>query len=92
MLGGIELFVSAVRLAGFEAIRPVFGLAVGIVALATLSEMKSEVVQLILIVLGLISGNAGGFLIALAGIIGLVARYAYGTAAQQATPAATTAT
>jgi hypothetical protein len=75
VLGGLGLLSAALRTPGVGAVRPVFGIAVGIVALATLEQTKSEVVMLVLIVLGLISGNAGGFLIALAGILALVAKY-----------------
>ena len=60
---------------GLDLVRPLFGVAVGVVALATMSQMRSEAVDLVLIVLGLISGNVGGFLVALGGIIGLVAKY-----------------
>ncbi len=92
VLGGLELLVAAFQLSGLKTIRPVFGLAVGIVALATLNETKNEAIQLVLIVLGLISGNAGGFLIALAGIISLVAKYALADGAQPAAPAPATST
>ncbi len=92
VLGGLELLGAALRFSGLEATRPVFGLAVGIIALATLNETKNEAIQLVLIVLGLISGNAGGFLIALAGIISLVAKYALADGAQPAVPAPATST
>jgi hypothetical protein len=76
VLGGLSLLGVAAR-GGVDlgVIRPLIGITVGIVALATMSQLRSEAIDLVLIVLGLISGNAGGFLIAIAGILGLIARY-----------------
>lgn len=75
-LGGLSLLGIAARGGtGLGAVRPLVGIAVGVVALATMSRLRSEAIDLVLIVLGLISGSAGGYLIAIAGIIGLVARY-----------------
>lgn len=91
-LGGLELLGAAIRLSGLGAIRPIFGVVVGVLALATMNQVKSEAIQLVLIVLGLISGNAGGYLITLAGIIGLVAKYSFGAGAQPSPSAPTTAT
>lgn len=80
VLGGVDLLTLAVGrgAVGLDAIRPVFAIVVGLIALVTLSEGKSEGIQLVLIVLGLIGGNAGGILIALAGIVNLVGHYAFG--------------
>jgi hypothetical protein len=76
VLGGLSLLSIATRGAlSLNVVRPAIGVLVGVVALLTMSKPRSEAVDLVLIVLGLISGNAGGFLIAIAGIIGLIARY-----------------
>ncbi len=92
VLGGLGLLGATIRLSSLAAVRPLFGIVVGVIALATLNQVRSEAIEIVLIVLGLISGNAGGYLIALAGILGLVARYAFAEAIQPATPAPTTAT
>jgi hypothetical protein len=79
VLGGLGLLGAALRgSVAIDAIRDVIGVLVGVLALATMSQNRSEAVEIVLIVLGLISSNAGGFLVALAGIIGLVARYTGG--------------
>jgi hypothetical protein len=93
VLGGLDLLALAARgTYGLGMVRSLVGVAVGVVALATMSQTRSEAIDLVLIVLGLISGNAGGLLIALAGIIGLVARYVSLGPAQPAIPAPTTST
>ncbi len=87
VLGGIDVIAAAFRGVGLEAVRPVVAVLAGVIALAAMNEQKSEGMQLVLIVLGLIGGNLGGLLIALSGIIALVGRYSTGGVAQ--TPAAT---
>ena len=80
VLGGLGLLGAGLRGAvGLAAVRDVIGVLVGILALATMNQKTSEAIELVLIVLGLISGNAGGFLVALAGIVWLVARYSGGS-------------
>jgi hypothetical protein len=60
VLGGLRLLGAALRTSGIDAVKPVFGIAVGVVALATFNQVKNEAIEIVLIVLGLISGNVGG--------------------------------
>ncbi len=86
VLGGIDLVVVGLRGVGLGAVRPVIAVAAGVIGLLTLNEQKNEGIQLVLIVLGLVGGNAGGVLIAVAGVTALVGRYALGlTTSSQST-------
>ncbi len=84
VLGGLDLLVALARGLRLEAVRPVVAIVAGGIALLRLNDQKNEGLQLVLIVLGLVGGNAGGILIAISGIVALVGRYAFGGRAQEA--------
>ncbi len=91
VLGALGLLGVGVRgSVGLDLLRPLVGIVVGIVALAMMNQVRSEAVEVVLIILGLISGNAGGLLIVLAGVVGLVARNMAEAPAQPMAPAQTT--
>ncbi len=91
VLGVLGLLGVGVRgPVGLDLLRPLVGIVVGIVALAMMNQVRSEAVEVVLIILGLISGNVGGLLIVLAGIVGLVARNMAEGSAQPMAPAQTT--
>lgn len=88
--GVISLLLGAIDLAGaamlglrtLDFVRPALSIAVGIVALALLNEIKSEGVAIVFVILGFIAGGAGGFLVGISGLACLVAEYLMKQSAQ----------
>jgi hypothetical protein len=78
VIGAIDLLGVGLRGGiGLAELRPIVAIAVGIIALATMSQTRGAVIELVLIVLGIFSGSAGGFLIAVGGLLGLVSIHAW---------------
>jgi hypothetical protein len=81
--GVISLLVGVLDLAGaamlglraLDFVRPALSIAVGIVALALLNELRNEGVAVVFVILGFIAGGAGGFLVGIAGLACLAAEY-----------------
>lgn len=92
LVGGlISLVVGAIGLANANLLRAVatanagtsmdlFGptllIVVGVVALATASRVEDEPLDIVLAVLGILAGGAGGALVAIAGISAIVSKHA----------------
>lgn len=67
--------VTAGAVINREVLLATFSIVVGIIAVITSPDIKSETIDILLIVLGFIANNFGGILIGIAGIVALVSKY-----------------
>ncbi len=74
VLGALDV-VTAGSFINREVLLGTFSIVVGIIAVISTADIRSESIDLLLVVLGFITNNFGGILVGIGGIVALLSKY-----------------